>query len=298
MQARLVAGLRRFENVGIVLAAVALGVVVPGPGRYADVLVTPLVVFLIYGSLRGVSVADVESRSYGLAILCSLGISYVLLPFGGIRAADALLAGDALTGMAIVLAAPTTAGSAIVWTRLVGGDSKLAALASIGSLGVAPLLTPAVLSALLDRRAVVPVESMAFDLLVIVVGGVGLLVVIPDRLVSETAVDRGSGVTILVLIYSSIASVEVGAIDAAGFGAVSAVVLLLLGGGFALVRFAGHVAGVDRSTYLPLFFTGGLKNLGIALVIAFAYASATVVVVVVTYYVLQQVVGAVVADLA
>ena len=85
--------------------AVALNVVVPGPERYADVLVTPLVVFLIYGSLRGVSVADVKSRSYGLAILCSLGVSYVLLPFGGIRAADALLAGDALTGMTIVLAA-------------------------------------------------------------------------------------------------------------------------------------------------------------------------------------------------
>jgi bile acid:Na+ symporter, BASS family len=295
---RLAARARRFENVGLVLAAVVLGIVVPGPGQYADVLVTPLVVFLIYGSLRGISVADVEYASYGFIIFCSLGVSYAVLPFGGIRLADALLAGDALTGMAIVLAAPTTAGSAIVWTRLAGGDSELAALASIGSLGIAPLLTPAVLSVLIGQRAAVPVGSMALDLLVIVAGGVALLVAIPDRLVSETTVDRASGLAILVLIYSSIATVDVGAIDAAEFGAVSVVVLLLLGGGFVLVRLVGRAAGVDRSTYLPLFFTAGLKNLGIALVIAFAYASATVVVVVVTYYVLQQLVGAVVADVA
>lgn len=289
---------RRFENVGVVLVAVVLGIVVSGPGRYADVLVTPLVVFLIYGSLRGIDVGDVESGSYGLAILCSLGVSYVVLPFGGIRVADALLAGEALAGMAIVLAAPTTAGSAIIWTRLAGGDSELAALASIGSLGVAPLLTPAVLSVLLEQRATVPIEAMVIDLLVIVGGGVALLVVIPDRLVSETTVDRGSGVAILVLIYSSVASVDVGAIAVANLGAVSVVVLLLLLGAFALVRLVGRTVGVDRSTYLALFFTGGLKNLGVALVIAFAYASATVVVVVVTYYVLQQFVGAVVADVA
>lgn len=295
---RFVARMRRFENVGVVLAAVVLGIAVPEPGRYAGVLVTPLVIFLIYGSLRGISVADVGSGSYGLAILCSLGASYVVLPFGGIRVADALLGGDALAGMAIVLAAPTTAGSAIIWTRLAGGDSELAALTSIGSLALAPLVTPAVLSVLLDRGTAVPIEAMVIDLSVIVAGGVVLLVAIPDHLVSETRVDRGSGVAILVLIYSSIASVDVGAIAVANVGAVAVVVLLLLAGGFALVRLIAHAAGVDRSTYLALFLTGGLKNLGIALMIAFAYGSAMVVVAVVTYYVLQQFVGAVVADVA
>lgn len=297
-RARFVARVRRFENVGLVLAAVVLGVAVPGPGRYADVLVTPLVMFLIYGSLRGISVANVEYGSYGLVILCSLAVSYLVLPFGGIRVADALLSGDALIGMAIMLAAPTTAGSAIIWTRLAGGDSELAALASISSLGVAPLLTPAVLSALLGRGIAVPVGTMVVDLLVIVGGGIALLIAVPDRLVSEPLVDRGSGVAILLLIYSSIASVDVGAIDPASFGAVALFVLLLLGGGFVIVRATGSAAGLDRSTYLPLFFTGGLKNLGIALLIAFTYRSAMVVVVIVTYYVLQQLVGAVIADVA
>ncbi len=297
-RARFVARVRRFENVGLVLTAVVLGLVVPEPGGYVDVLVTPLVIFLVYGSLRGINLSNAEYGSYGSVLLCSLGVSYLIVPFGGMRAADALLTGDALTGMAIVLAAPTTAGSAIIWTRLAGGDSELAALVSIGSLGVAPLLTPAVLSALLGRRVAVPIESMVVDLLVIVAGGAALLISVPDRLVSERLVDRGSGLAILVLIYSSIASVDVGAIDHASFGAVSALVVLLLGGGFLLVRIVGDAAAVDRSTYLPLFFTGGLKNLGIALVIAVEYASAMVVVVVVTYYVLQQLVSAVIADVA
>lgn len=295
---RYLAWIRRFENVGLVLAAVALGVLVPGPGRYVDVLVTPLVIFLVYGSIRGLSLASVEYRSYGLVVLCSIGISYLVLPFGGIRLADAFLTGDALLGMAIVLAAPTTAGSAIIWTRLAGGDSELAALVSIASLGVAPLLTPLVLSSLLGEQVALPVETMVVDLLVIVVGGTALVLVAPERLVSDAAVDRGSGLAILLLLYSSIASVEIGTVDPAAFAVVAAFVVSLLGVGFMLVRAAGRRLGVDRSTYLPLFFTGGLKNLGIALLIAVAYRSAMVVVVVVTYYVLQQLVGATVADLA
>lgn len=295
---RYVGRVRRFENIGLVLAAVALGVLVPGPGRYVDVLVTPLVIFLVYGSLRGISVATIEYRSYGLVILCSLVVSYVLLPFGGIRIADAVLTGDALIGMAIVLAAPTTAGSAIIWTRLAGGDSELAALVSISSLAVAPLLTPFVLSSLLDRRVALPIETMVVDLLVIVLGGLALVVALPERVIGDAAVDRGSGLAILCLIYSSIASVDVGAIDPASFGVVGALVVSLLGVGFVAVRAASTAAGIDRSTYLPLFFTAGLKNLGIALLIAFAYRSAMVVVVIVTYYVLQQLVGAVIADLA
>ncbi|WP_238532793.1 bile acid:sodium symporter [Halalkalicoccus jeotgali] len=295
---RYVARARRFENVWLVLGAVALGVLVPGPGEYADVLVTPLVVFLIYGSLRGIEVATVEYRSYGLVICCSLVVSYVLLPFGGIRVAGAFLTGDALLGMAIVLAAPTTAGSAIIWTRLAGGDSEVAALVSISSLAVAPLVTPVVLSSLLDRRVAVPAETMVIDLLVIVLGGVALAVVLPDRLISDVAVDRASGLAILCLIYSSIASVDIGAIDPTGLAVVMALVVSLLGAGFVLVRSVGVRMGIDRSTYLPLFFTAGLKNLGIALLIAFAYRSVMVVVVIVTYYVLQQLVGALIADLA
>lgn len=295
---RYLAWIRRFENVGLVLAAVALGVLVPGPGRYADALVTPLVIVLVYGSIRGLSLASVEYRSYGLVVLCSIGISYLVLPFGGIRLADAFLTGDALLGMAIVLAAPTTAGSAIIWTRLAGGDSELAALVSIASLGVAPLLTPLVLSSILDQRIALPVETMVVDLLVIVLGGAALVLVVPERLVSDAAVDRGSGLAILLLLYSSIASVEVGTVDPAAFAVVAAFVVSLLGVGFLVVRAGGDALGVDRSTYLPLFFTGGLKNLGIALLIAVAYRSAMVVVVVVTYYVLQQLVGATVADLA
>lgn len=289
---------RRFENVGLVLTAVVLGVAVPEPGQYAEVLVTPLVIFLVFCSLRGVSLADIEHRSYSLVILCSLGISYIVLPFGGIRIANAFLTGDALLGLAIVLAAPTTAGSAIIWTRLAGGDSGLAALASISSLGVAPVLTPLVLSSLLDRPIAVPVETIVVDLLVIVAGGIALLISVPERLINETLIDRGSGLAILCLIYSSIASVDVWAIDPTSFVVVAALVVWLLGIGFVVIRAIGTATGVDRSVYLPLFFAGGLKNLGIALLIAFVYQSAMVVVVIVTYYVLQQLVGAVVADIA
>jgi len=124
--------LDRFRNLLLVLIAVGTGIHLPKFGPYLEPLITPLVIFLVYSSVRGWEFGEGESNSYGVLVVLSLCFSYLLLPAVGIQVADALLTDNAAFGMAIVLSVPTTAGSAIVWTRLSNSnvhDNHLARLA-------------------------------------------------------------------------------------------------------------------------------------------------------------------------
>ncbi|MGM0604969.1 MAG: bile acid:sodium symporter [Halobacteriota archaeon] len=296
MIANVRATVSRFQNVLLVAVAVVAGRVVPQFGSASTALVTPLVVFLVYSSLRGLDVRFDTLKSYAQIMAASLGISYVLLPLGGMQIANRVLSGDAIVGAAIVLAVPTTAGSAIVWTRLAGGDEQLSTGISIASLLVAPIATPAVLTLLLGSGTAVPIDSMLVDLGTIIVGGVVLLWIVPDRAIADRTVDRGTSVAILILIYSSIAGIDANGLQAVDLLPVVGVSTLLLGLGLGCAVGFGRLLGIDRAAILPLFFTSTMKNLGIGLLIAFTFSSVLVVVTIITYYVMQQFVGAIVAD--
>ena len=288
--------LERYRNVLLVVGAVGLGVAVPAFGPTLKPLVTPLVIFLVFGSLRGLRPRELDVSSYAVLIVLSLGISYVVLPVGGIRLARLAFEDGAVVGFAIALSVPTTAGSAIIWTRFARGDVQLATTASIVSLLVAPVATPIVLSRLVGSRAAVPVGSILTDLAIIVGGGALLAVVVPSDALSSRTVDRGATLAVLLLIYTSVAGVGTG--DVTGRHAVSVVGLsvLLVAFGLCVSALCERGFGLPRVRTIPLFFTSSLKNLGIALLIALAYADPIVVFSIITYYVVQQLSGAVIAD--
>lgn len=286
----------RFQNVGLVAIAVAAGIAIPEIGSELGILVTPLVAFLVYGSLRGLRPSAIDFRTYGVLIGLVLCVSYVLLPIGGIAIAGTMLSEGATTGFAVALAAPTTAGSAIIWTRLSRGDVQLSTAASVVSLLAAPVVTPIVLTQLASHGTAVPATSILIDLLVIVGGGTVLAVLIPDRAISPRTVDRASTLAIVLLIYVSVAGVETGAVGAFDLASIVVVSAILLAFGAAVAAGLWKGLGLTWERTLALFFTGSLKNLGIGLLIAVAYADPLVVVAVITYYVVQQFAGAAVAD--
>jgi bile acid:Na+ symporter, BASS family len=286
----------RFENVLLVAAAVAAGVAVPEVGSLLEPLVTPLVIFLVYTSLRGLRLAEIDLRSYALLVALSLSLSYLVLPAGGIQLARAVLADGSVLGFAIALSVPTTAGSAIIWSRFSGGDVQLATTISIGSLLLGPVATPAVLTVLVGTGTAVSATSILLDLTVIVVGGLALAVVIPSGSVSPRTVDTGATLAILCLIYTSVAGVDPSAIAVGEFLGIVAVSVLLLCFGLVLTLLCKRGFGLGRETALSLFFTSSLKNLGIALLVALAFADPLVVLAIITYYVCQQLSGAVLAD--
>lgn len=286
----------RYRNVLLVAGAVGLGVFVPALGPTLKPLVTPLVVFLVFSSLQGLRPGEIDVSSYAALVLLSLGISYVALPIGGIRIAEFVLAEGAVVGFAIALSVPTTAGSAIIWTRFAGGDVQLATTISIVSLLVAPVATPIVLTRLLGARAAVPAGSILTDLAIIVGGGVLLSVIVPSDALSPRTIDGGATLAILLLIYTSVAGVEV--TDVTGWHVLTVVGLsgFLVAFGLAISALCERGFGLSRDRTIALFFTSSLKNLGIALLIALVYTDPLVVFSIITYYVVQQLSGAVLAD--
>lgn len=289
--------LNRFTNVLLVIGAVSVGVFVPHFGSYVDPLITPLVIFLVFTSLQGVQLAEIEFSSYAVLIILSLCISYVVLPAGGMQLVESVLADDARLGFAIALSVPTTAGSAIIWTRLARGDVQLAATISIVSLVVAPVVTPIVLTQLVGSQITVPIVSILLDLLIIVGGGVLLTVGIPSGSIPPRIIENGSTGAILLLIYAGVAGVEVSEITGWNFLSILSVSVLLFGFGLVISTLCEHGFSIARVRTLPLFFTANLKNLGIALLISFPFSEPLVTISIITYYVVQQLGGALLADI-
>ncbi len=288
--------IERYRNVVLVVGSVGLGTLVPDFGPYLEPLVTPLVIFLVFSSLQGLRLPEIETSSYAFVVVLSLCISYVALPIGGIRLAEFVLEEGAVLGFAIALAAPTTAGSAIIWTRLSRGDVQLATTISIVSLLVAPLATPIVLTQLVGSQGTIPVLSIIADLAIIVGGGALFSRVIPSGTLSPRAMDLGSTLAILLLIYTSVAGVEVDTVTGWHLLAVVGTSALLVIFGLLVSILCKGGFGLSRTETLPLFFTSSLKNLGIALLIALSYADPLVVFSIIAYYVVQQLFGAVLAD--
>ncbi len=286
----------RYRNVLVVVCAAGVGIAVPALGVYLEPLVTPFVIFLVFSSLRGLRPSAVDLSSYAFLLGLSLGLSYAVFPIGGIALAEFVLDGGGVLGFAIALSVPTTAGSAIIWTRLAGGDVQLATVVSIGSLLVAPLATPLVLTGLVGADLGVPIRSILLDLAIIVGGGTILAVAVPSGTISHRTVDRGATLAILLLIYTSVAGVETATIARGHLLAVVGLSVVLVGFGLLVSLLCMRAFRLSRERTIPLFFTGTLKNLGIALLIAIPFADPLVVFSVIAYYVVQQLSGAILAD--
>lgn len=290
-------GFARFRNLLLVLVAVGAGIHFPDFGPYLEPLVTPLVIFLVYSSVRGWEVGEMELDSYGVLVVLSICFSYLLLPTVGIQIADVFLTDDAVFGMAIALSVPTTAGSAIVWTRFSDADVQLSTTISLVSLLLAPLVTPLVLAQLVESQVTLPIPTIFTNLLLIISGGVLVDIVVPSNVVSSRLVESGSTFAIALLIYTSVSKIGSVGISARVMLSLVGVSILLLGIGLGSSLVSMKVLQFNTDETIPLFFTSSLKNLGIALLIAFAYSNSLVLVSIITYYVVQQLAGALTADI-
>ncbi|WP_323174604.1 bile acid:sodium symporter [Natrialba sp. PRR66] len=286
------------KNIMVVLLSATAGLLVPGPERYTSVLLTPLVIFLVYSSVRGLSLGEVNPYAVGVPAALSLGLGYVLLPFVGVALASFALSNAALTGIAITLAVPTTAGSAIVWTRFSSGDTQLAAIVSIASILLAPIATPLLLLVLAGRNGAVPVRSILTDVLLIVGVAVVLARLVPDAALSDRTAEYGSGAAIALIIYTGVAGADPATVPVRTLLNLVVISIAILGLGSAMAYAAGRYCDFGRRRILPIFFAGSFKNLGIALLIAAEYASGIAVLAIITYYVIEQLTGAVIADFA
>lgn len=280
----------RYTSLVGIVGATALALAVPQLGPLLEPLTAPIVAALVFASIRDFELDSLRSDARPLA--AAFGLTYLVVPALALAFGTLLLDPEPLTGVLVMVAAPSTAGSAIVWTRLAGGKASLAAIIAVVTIALSPVVTPAVLSVVASFSIELSATAILVDLLTIVGGGVALAVVLPDDVPSDRTVRSGSLVAIALLVYVSVATADPAGSDLATVLPVAVVVAGVVAAVFAGLLLAGRVVALDRRVVPALLFSATLRNLGVGLLLAAYVPLSGTVVAVVTYYVVQQLAGA------
>jgi sodium/bile acid cotransporter 7 len=206
-------------------------------------------------------------------VLWALAVSYGFLP------ALALLGGAMLpstamgVGLLVMAAVPCTLASAVLWTRMAGGNEATALITILLTTLVSPLATPAWLS-LLGGSALPSAWQMMRDLVVVLVVPVGLAQccrAFPVVALAATHHQTAIGVVgrLLVLVVMLKAAVEVARFLPqlhAGSVMLGAVVCLAVHlAALTLGHLGGRALGFERGDCIAIAFAGSQKTLPVAL---------------------------------
>jgi predicted Na+-dependent transporter len=295
---KIVAGATQLRNILFVLTAVAAGILVPDLEVYFEPLTIPIVSGLIYISIRGFGSNGYSFRPGITLLVATLVVSYLFIPAVGILLSRVMLTDGQWIGIAIMLAAPSTAGSAVIWTEMSGGNTDLSISLAFASILLAPLLMPILIVFLLGQSVSLPV-TLVFQNIVLIVGLAILLTwALPANAIDDRILEWSSTLAIGVLIYTGLATSDFGHLAPMLLLKLVAATGTILGTAFAAVVLGGVVTNTGREDTLAVLYTSALKNLGIALVVAIPFADSDVVLAIIVYYVLQQIASAILADIA
>lgn len=289
--------LRQFRTVVLVVVAALLGFVDPLQGDLLTPLITPLVAFLVFSSLSSVGLSQFSETS---SLVSGIGLvtTFVVLPLGAVAVGRALLSGPELAGVLIMVAGPTTAGSALVWAQLSDSDVIVTALLTMGSLLLAPLVTPVVVSQLLGATATLAYIPIVWELVAIVGGGFLLHWIVPEGRIRESHLDSLSLLVVAGLVYIGVASSDVAGLQSAAVGwiAVTTLLVCLIALGTAVLF--GTVVGLSGREVRALYFGTAMKNLGVAIAVAAVLSEPGVVAAIVVYYVVEQFVSSLIVGVS
>ncbi len=220
-----------------------------------------------------------ESRSLLRAIARPAPVLWALVVSYGFLPALAWLSGfllspDLRAGLLLMAAVPCTLASAVLWTRLGGGNEAMALLIVLLTTLVGPLMTPAWLSLLDGGGNLLSAKKMMLDLALVLVLPVGLAQcsrAVP--VIARTATRHKSAVGVvarlLVLVVLLKAAVELSHFLSSlspGVVALAAIVCLSVHlAALALGLFGGRALGFERGDCRAVAFAGSQKTLPVAL---------------------------------
>ena len=296
MSTSIVSYASRLQNVLLVLLSVVAGVLFPSMAPYVQRVTLLIVAFLVYSSLVGVTIDSDRLAESALPVAAVLAISYVVVPLVGVSSAGLFLSDGMLLGIAAILSAPATAGSAIVWTRMANGNAELSGIATLSSLALAPVVTPVVLSEVASHSLSLPIARLETNLLLVTVAAILLLAVVPTDAVSEVAMRYATLLSIALLIYAGVGTAGLSRASFEVVGRIGLVAMVVFVAGLATGVLAVRAIGGSRDDLVAVFFSGTLKNLGISMLIVLSATSQAAIFAVIGYYVSQQVASALLVD--
>jgi solute carrier family 10 (sodium/bile acid cotransporter), member 7 len=271
--------------------------------------VVALTLFLMAWSLESRKLFDSLKRP-GPA-LWAMAVSYVLLPALGYVASRFFTLRDLQIGLLVATSVPCTLASAMIWTRLAGGDEAVALLVIMLTTSLSWIVTTTWLTALTGAVVVLDPGRMMLDLLVFLVLPIALgqLARSPERLRGlavrgKIALSVLSRLLILTIILQAVVMavdrlretlasdvlVQLMAVAVAGL----AVHLTALAVGF----FGGKLFGFDRARRIAVAFACSQKTLpvGIMLIDAYYRDYALAVVPMLFYHIGQLIVDTYIAE--
>jgi solute carrier family 10 (sodium/bile acid cotransporter), member 7 len=270
----------------VLLAGIAVAALSPRSLRWTDWVrpqpVMALALFLAAWTL--------ESRSLYLSFLrpwpalWAVVVSYLFLPALGWLTGMLLSVVDFQIGLMICASVPCTLASAVLWTRMAGGNEATALLATFITTAMSWLATPAWLAWGTGREVQIDTAAMMTDLAVILVlpVGVGQLA----RAVSplcwfatrfKPLLGVISRLLILVIMLKAAAAVSGQLSDrAAELGIVTILFTAVLCIGNHLLAlfggvWTGRLFGFDRPSRIAIAFAGSQKTLPVSLALLELY---------------------------
>jgi sodium/bile acid cotransporter 7 len=265
--------------------------------------------FLIALSLESKSLFESALRPW--PVLWAVAVSYGLLPLLAWLAGPLLAPPDFRIGLMISAAVPCTLASAVLWTRLAGGNEAVALLVILITTGTSWLFTTAWLAFGTGTQVELDSAAMMRELFLVLVVPVGLGQAVraagplgPWASKRKTWLGVLSQLLILAMILKAGLDVmarleeETAAVRALDLLAVALVCLgthlAALYGGMASAR----LVGMDRPSRLAIAFAGSQKTLPVALLLFDSHYAgyALAVVPMVCYHVGQLVVDTFIAD--
>ncbi|RKD93496.1 bile acid:sodium symporter family protein [Halopiger aswanensis] len=281
--------LRSQRSLLVVLAATVAGVAVPHFAAPLQPIIPLLVAGLIFTSFYGFSLGEMTGRNASLPVLVSLAGLYLLTPLALYPIAAAVLSGEALLGVLIVLAAPLTAGSSIIWTRLSGGNTFLATVIALLSLCLSPLVMPSIVAAFAGSTVDIDAAGIVVELAAIVAGGGVLARLVPNGAVSDDRLDAFSLATMGVLIYAGVGASS-SSIDIVQLAFVSGLAVAALGLSAGLA-YALYARGARSDDCITVLFSSSMKNLSVSVMVGATVGSGAVIASITAFHVAQQLVS-------
>ena len=246
------------NSTSVLILSVLLGLVLPGPARATEALVTPALMVMMAFSLTEVDLGrDIKSSGSLKSGLLGIIINYGLLS-GLILLLSYSLPDESLRNGFVIMAAVPPAVAVLPMTRILKGDMSLSFAGEILSYLASLLLMPLIIYLFVHQTGISPIYLLQISIVLI------LIPALASRLVRLIPINPVLPINLgFFLVTYTVIGLNQGALWTDGWSVAWISIARTFAVGLAVFILA-RSAGLKSSQAISLTLLGSFKNLGLA----------------------------------